>query len=728
MLLGGSTVDIGLRLYLKDEFSGPAAKIKQGLQSLREETRVYQDSLRSARNMYGSLFAAGAMAIRGLASAYQVGAKFDFEMRGVAAASGATADEFKRMTDEANRLGSTSLYTPKEFASTMHELAFAGLSAKETMASIVPVMHLAGGAMEDLKLSSEIATNAMYQFGYDKSKLSDWTYVSDVLAQGAVKSQITLRDLGESIKYAGATAMDLGQTLPDITAMVMTLGNAGIKGSMAGTAIENMFRYMALGLGQYAKTGRAAVWEKIGLDPKSMVTAQGNLKPMPIIFGNLYKALEKFGDVDRQNILYEIFNVRGKRGASKLLMDGMKEYSKHIKELENSRGVAEGLYGRMLDSPQGAIIKLKGTFEALMNTFTKTVAPLVTPLLQLLTLVLKGLTWITEHPILGWLVKIGTGFLLFKTLVWGAKAAIAGMGLAINFVNTSFATQAAAIKLASMELMQYIGLSNVAARMGATNWTGGGVMTAANGAMFMRNSATGGSRFVGAEMAGEMAGAGVILNASGQPIRSGVSAMGKLGRMSKLMGYGSMAMGKLGGMSKLLGYGGMAMGGYQLATGESTSDKLWGAGQMVGGGLMALWPEPIGKAIGAGLLVVSTVVPMLTNSTDRNTAAIKENTDATKANSDRLTLSWVANQGNAGESTYIRRLYQERGADYSPLDFMLEQKKRDYLSNPGAWGGKPFYDYSSPKGDLNIYIQGKLNKNIIKQEMNRNINTAITFE
>ena len=727
MLLGTQQISVGLRLYLKDEFSAPAGRIKTNLKALRDETRLYQDSLRAARNMMGGLAAAGSAAVYGLASAYQQGAKFDFMMKGVAAASGATAEEYKKMMDYANKMGSTSLYLPNDYASTMRELALAGLDAKEVMSSITPITKLAGGAMEDLKISSEIATNAMYQFGYDKSKIENWNYVADILAQGAVKSQISLRDLGESIKYAGATSVDLGQTLPDITAMIMTLGNAGIKGSMAGTAIENMFRYMSLGLGQYAKTGRAEVWEKIGLNPKAMVTAEGNLRPFPEIMSQLYTALEKFGDVDRQNILYEIFNVRGKRGASKLLMDGLKEYKKHIIELRSSKGVAGAMYDKMLESPEGAIIRLKGAFQSLLNEFTQVMAPIITPILLGISKIFQVFKKMMESPFIKWVVILGTGLLVVGTAIAAAGFTISGLSMLLMTSTTSFATMAGAIRVATLRLLEYVGASRMAAGLSMTNM-GANVMGGAMG--------TAGT--VGAiSQIGRGARGGFYTLTKGGNRRylkltpDQINAAG-LGDMKKgtapLIGSqsvkGAGSRFAMGGLGKVFGGLGIATGAYQAATADNGWDVAGGIGTAVGGGLMFVpGLQPVGMAV----MALSTVIPMLANAINRNSNETARNTDSTGENTDRLKLSFMGNVDNAGHSQYIRRLYKYNVGENNAVDFSLQRQLLSYLKNPGAFGGKPFMDYSVPN-ELNIYVDGKLDQHLIMNAVNKNINTSLQFQ
>jgi len=713
MLLGSSQVNIGLRIYLKDEFSGPAALIKNQLEKLRGETKLYQDSLRSARNMYGGLFAAGASAIMGMTSAYQVGAKFDFTMRGVAAASSATNAEFKRMTDQANKLGSTTLFAPQDYGNTMRELALAGLDAREVMSSIIPVMNLAGGAMEDLKTSSEIATNAMYMFGYNKSKLQDWTYVSDILAQGAVKSQISLRDLGESIKYAGSTAQDMGQTLPDITAMIMTLGNAGIKGSMAGTAVENMFRYMALGLGDFAKTGRAQVWEKIGLDPKALVDVRGNLKPMPDILDALFKATQNFGDVDKQNILYEIFGVRGKRAASKLL-GGADEYRKHIEELKKSQGIAGTLYKKQADSPWGAIQMMIGSWKALMNQFTATIAPMVTPILKLLAGVMQGLAAILKIPLMGWLVSAGVGLLILKTMWWGVKAAVTGAALAINTVNTSFASSSAAVKMATLDLLNYNralrGISTMGMNMAGL---GSSIGRTAGGTYYARTAA--GSRFMPAAEAAAL----------GLALAPGTKAPAPpVGGMAGLKGVLS---GKTGLVGKGMGALGIGMGLYQAATGQSTMDKVAGGGMALGAGMSMI---PGLAPIGWGLMGLSFVLPLLASATNKNTDATKENTDAqneTLSSQDRLRMAFLSNVDRNGQSSMVRALFKHNVGENNAVDWVLKNNLEAYKQNPKSYGDQPYYDWSN-KDRVDIYVHGGIKEGVIEAKLNKQINLALQYE
>ncbi len=227
LLYNSSNLNLGLRITLVDQFSGPAARVKNAFKDLREEKRLFEANARAGRDMYTGLATAGAAATLGLGKAYLTGAKFEYKVRGVAAASEATADQFDQLKKSANALGGETMFKPTEVAGAMEMLAKAGYSANEVLTATKPIINMAGAAMEDLGLSADIGISTMYQFGM---QAKDMGYISDLLTQAALKSNVGLKDLGESLKYASATAVDLGQDLPTILALIMTLGNAGMKG------------------------------------------------------------------------------------------------------------------------------------------------------------------------------------------------------------------------------------------------------------------------------------------------------------------------------------------------------------------------------------------------------------------------------------------------------------------------------------------------------------------
>lgn len=66
-MLGGSTLGIGLTMYLKDQFSGPAGRIRNSATQLQAQVmQMQQEQLRYQRNLHASLAIGGGMALRGM--------------------------------------------------------------------------------------------------------------------------------------------------------------------------------------------------------------------------------------------------------------------------------------------------------------------------------------------------------------------------------------------------------------------------------------------------------------------------------------------------------------------------------------------------------------------------------------------------------------------------------------------------------------------------------------
>lgn len=678
LLYNSSNLNLGLRITLKDDFTGPAHRIKSSFKALKDEKRLFDENVRAGRNMYTALATAGATATLGLSRAYAKGAKFDFIMRGVAAASEATSEQFKELKKQANALGGTSMFKPSEVSGAMEMLAKAGLEANDVLAATAPIINLASASMEDLSTSTDIAIGTMYQFGY---KAKDLGYISDVLTQAALKSNIGVKDIGESLKYASATLVDMGQSLETALALTMTLGNAGIKGSMAGVSMENMYRYMALGLGQFRKAGRSSAWEAAGLDPKNLVDARGNLVPIVDILKELHRGLSKFGDVDKQNLLYLIFGVRGKRGPSKFLQD-LDQVTRNMEILKNSGGKAAAQAQFMMDGPEGAIRRLIASLESLSNAFAETMAPIVIPIMKVLTSFFKGISWFVNSPIGGVIVRMGVGLLIMKTVVWGLRAAVFAltqsltlMGGTILGVRNAWVGSIAQMKAATLQLVGVTTLAGVGGKRPmapAYVGTGSRLRQTVTG-RYYKNSPGGGSRFV----------------------------------------------------SKAVGDRYVAMYGARTYTGAL---RLGGIMANVGRGLLGFLGGPVGLAITAGL----AFLPMIFNALNKNTEALQSNEESQKeaTQQHRRYLSYLTNEFTGSEigGTYVRRLYEENGYGAGDnTDFILARRLKEYMDSPSAFGSptKPFYDYSSP-GELRIYVDGKLTDKI-KTQLNKEINASLQF-
>ncbi|WP_176736462.1 phage tail tape measure protein [Oligoflexus tunisiensis] len=168
--------------------------------------------------------------------------EFEKAMVRVKAMSGANSEEYRRLKDEARRLGSETIFTAKEVAEAYNELATAGYRTNDMIAIMPSMLALSESSMTSLARTAEITSEVLQGFRIDVSEMAR---VGDALTAAYSSSASSLESLGEMLKYAAAPAVDVGSSLEQTLAASSILHNTGIKGSMAGTSMRAIFLRMA---------------------------------------------------------------------------------------------------------------------------------------------------------------------------------------------------------------------------------------------------------------------------------------------------------------------------------------------------------------------------------------------------------------------------------------------------------------------------------------------------
>ena len=83
--------------------------------------------------------------------------------------------------------------------------------------------------------AADIATNVLSGFNL---KVADLAHVSDILAQASRSSNTSVEQLGSAMAYVGPVASAANQSIEMTTAAIQVMSNAGIQGTMAGTALR----------------------------------------------------------------------------------------------------------------------------------------------------------------------------------------------------------------------------------------------------------------------------------------------------------------------------------------------------------------------------------------------------------------------------------------------------------------------------------------------------------
>jgi TP901 family phage tail tape measure protein len=176
------------------------------------------------------------------------GSKFEQTMSAVKAVVddlakdiGDAKGNFDTLTDAARALGNGK-YGPVAVAEAMKSLGQAGLTSSQILAGIKPVLDLAAAGEMQLGAAADHAADSMNAFGL---RASDLNRVVDAMAAAASASTINISDMAETLKYASPLAAALGQSIESVSTGIGLLGNAGLKGSMAGTGLAHVFQQLS---------------------------------------------------------------------------------------------------------------------------------------------------------------------------------------------------------------------------------------------------------------------------------------------------------------------------------------------------------------------------------------------------------------------------------------------------------------------------------------------------
>ena len=254
-------------------------------------------------------------------------ADFDASMSKVAAVSGAAGEDFDKLREKAREMGATTKFTASDAADAMNYMAMAGWKTEDMLNGVSGIMNLAAASGEELATTSDIVTDALTAFGMSAEESSRF---ADILAAASSNANTNVSMMGESFKYVAPVAGSLGYSAEDVSIALGLMANSGIKASMAGTSLRNMFQRMAkptkesamamdrLGLSLYDDEGKMYSFREI------MNQLRGSMSNINVSIEDYEAALD---NLDAQ---LEAGNIK------------QKQYDKELEELNLQTFGAEG--------------------------------------------------------------------------------------------------------------------------------------------------------------------------------------------------------------------------------------------------------------------------------------------------------------------------------------------------------------------------------------------------
>jgi hypothetical protein len=223
------------------------------------------------------------------------------------------------------------------------------------------------------------------------------------------------------MKYVAPVASGLGGTLEEAAAMAGKLGDAGIQGSMAGTALRSIYSRMAA-----PPKAAADALAELGIRTKD---AQGNLRPMTDLLTELHDKTKDLGAAQRAASFKAIAGEEAFSALAVLTKQaGTGDLQKLIGELQNATGEAQRTAAVQADNAAGDFMSLKSAAQDVAIELTELNDGPLRGAIQMVTSMVRGVgNWIKENPVLaGTIAKVAVvaGVLLvtFGTLALAVSA------------------------------------------------------------------------------------------------------------------------------------------------------------------------------------------------------------------------------------------------------------------------------------------------------------------
>lgn len=251
--------------------------------------------------------AGGFMVMRKLT---RIGTQLDTTFAQIAETANATTEDMAAIRGEVGRIGREMPVTMSETADAVRELSYAGFEAADAVSAMEAVSELAVAGQMNMQEAARAVSSQMNAFNVQAEDVSSTTAT---LAATFSNSAATIDELSQSMTYAGQTMSMLGFEISETNAALGVMADQGMRGTMAGTALNQAFSKLASEMGPVKEALQAA-----GLSMDDLTNAEGEMKPMIDVIEIMSDRLDKVGATSQETARW-LNDIAGRRGARALM-------------------------------------------------------------------------------------------------------------------------------------------------------------------------------------------------------------------------------------------------------------------------------------------------------------------------------------------------------------------------------------------------------------------------
>lgn len=311
-------------------------------------------------NKWTALGAALGAAIsgKGLADATAQAMDFEQALDLIQSKTNASAEEMKLLEAAALKAGSETSFSATEAANALSILGAAGLNATDSIATLPSVLALAASEAIPLEKAAGLVTDTVTIMGLS---FQESARATDVMVAAANLSSVSATQMGESLKYAGASAKLAGLDIEQTAAVLDVLASNGLRGEQAGTSLRNILAQLG--------------------DPAGK--ARQELAALGITTGDLSTVVDGLKNAGPQaGAAIRAFGMESGPAMQALISGGSAAINDYTAKLREAGGAAQTAASVMSDNLSGAFTGLQSAWDTLSIVLTK---PLLEPIKEQVT-------------------------------------------------------------------------------------------------------------------------------------------------------------------------------------------------------------------------------------------------------------------------------------------------------------------------------------------------------
>lgn len=367
---------------------------------------------------------------------------------------------FQQMSYNVRQIGVDTKFTAVEIGAAAKFLAMAGMDIATINASMRPITNLALIGDNDVGLIADLTTNIMSGYNINSGSMGT---VADIITSTISRANVNVVEMAESFKMAAGYLKLAGVDFSEASAAIGILGNAGMKGTMAGTALRAMST-------RFAKPTKEATetLDRLGVKFTRFVDIAGKkvekLRPLAEIFKDLHDSGASMQD------MITIFSKIGGNAAMQFVVNydklrvlttqnrashGISDELALIKQ-NTTKGLWAQVTSTLSESFMQAYEVAEPVIKSVLNDFlTKFKAPefargiasIGRALLNVCSLLANLSTWMARN--FNWIEPLlFTGFV--ATRIFKLAGAVTNLGVAIGFIGKQSVASSTLQLIASM--------------------------------------------------------------------------------------------------------------------------------------------------------------------------------------------------------------------------------------------------------------------------------------